>query len=1239
MMKHLAFFAVLLASICLSLGQASASTATPSFSTGSGTYYASVILTMGGATPGSLLYYTTDGSTPTISSARYSAPVTISSTATVQAIAVANNISSGIKSATFTISPAWTPTPNTGTGTYYAPVTLSLNEASTCALVYYTTDGSTPTVAATIYSGPFTLTNTATLKAFAQCPGGQPSAVSSESYTITAPYAPGISAATGTYYSPVSVSVSEATKCAAVYYTTDGSVPTLASPLFLAPITISATTTFQAIAVCPGGSTSSVVSRTFTIATPWVPTPNTGTGTYYAPVSLSFSEATKCAVIYYTTDGSTPTVASAVYSGPFTLTSTATLKAFAQCPGGQPSAVSSESYTIAAPYAPGISAATGTYYSPVSVSVSEATKCAAVYYTTDGSVPTLASPLFLAPITISATTTFQAIAVCPGGSTSSVVSRTFTIATPWVPTPNTGTGTYYAPVSLSFSEATKCAVIYYTTDGSTPTVASAVYSGPLIVASTSTVQAFAQCPGGQPSTVSSATYTVSPAWPPSPNTGTGTYYAPVSLSFSEATKCAVVYYTTDGSAPTAASAVYSGPLTVASTSTLKAFAQCPGGQPSTVSSNTYTVSSPLPPSPSTGTGTYHAPVTVSLNEASTCAALYYTIDGSTPTTSSKIYAQAMTFSTTSNLQVFAQCPGGSPSTLSSYTFTITPAAQPIITLASGTYERSVSVSLADATSGAVIYYTTNGAAPTTSSAVYTRPVTFSNISTFGKIFNLQAIAAYPNGPASAQVSASYTILGTSVPIAAANSQGSFFGMNVSAILNGTPWPLVPVGTLRILSSPTAWSSLNPSSGTYNWSSLDKEIRIAQSNGAATLYTFQSTPTWAIANNLAITNIARSGGVVSVNTASPHNLYFNPTYTPTEQSSVVIAGTSDPSFNGTFVLTGTPTANSLTFVQTGADSTSSGGTLSAVCGGGSVPASCAEGPANLEDWDNFVTELVAHVGPGVIKYWELWNEANLDETWRGSPALLASMAADARKIIKTADPQALLLSPSTTINVEIPTQCVTFDPRCGSNWLINWLAAGGATTIDAIAFHGYPAASGAPETIQGAISLLQQSVNAAGIGPLPFVDTESSWALNSALPSMSDQVNFIGRHLLLEHSMGIEMSFWYAYDNTNWGTLWNSVTGLNDAGQAYEQVTRWLTNATLQQPCAPTTTDPTTFSCVYTRPDGYTATAVWNTVGTATFAVPAGTQQYRDLYGNLISVPQTTVQISPAPILLENASAF
>ena len=79
----------------------------------------------------------------------------------------------------------------------------------------------------------------------------------------------------------------------------------------------------------------------------------------------------------------------------------------------------------------------------------------------------------------------------------------------------------------------------------------------------------------------------------------------------------------------------------------------------------------------------------------------------------------------------------------------------------------------------------------------------------------------------------------------------------------------------------------------------------------------------------------------------------------------------------------------------------------------APSMCAEAPASLSQWDEFVTQLISHLGAGAIHCWEFWNEANDPLYWQGDPKTLVAMASDARSIIRAVDPAAVFLSPSIT----------------------------------------------------------------------------------------------------------------------------------------------------------------------------------------------------------------------------------
>lgn len=136
-----------------------------------------------------------------------------------------------------------------------------------------------------------------------------------------------------------------------------------------------------------------------TSCTPYVKTPEISpvTGNYYraSGQGITLTCATEGATIYYTTDGSTPTTSSTVYSGEilfstFSVGDVITIKAIATHAGMHNSAVATETYTIYEDRCkrPTFTPGTGTYSTDQDIVINCATAGATIYYTTDGTDPT-----------------------------------------------------------------------------------------------------------------------------------------------------------------------------------------------------------------------------------------------------------------------------------------------------------------------------------------------------------------------------------------------------------------------------------------------------------------------------------------------------------------------------------------------------------------------------------------------------------------------------------------------------------------------------------------------------------------------------------------------------------------------------------------------------------------------------------------------------------------------------------
>ena len=326
-------------------------------------------------------------------------------------------------------------------------------------------------------------------------------------------------------------------------------------------------------------------------------------GVYTTGRTLTITDATAGVAIHYTLDGSAPTKSSPLYTGPLNIPTaplTETVRAFATL-GNSSGSVASSTFSVAPPSPlPVFSMPQGNYMSAQKLVLTVPTPGGAIHYTVDGSTPTVNSPVYTAPISIAQRETITAFAVAPKGYTQSgSVKQTIGIipATPFI---SPATATYSSGQTVRVTDNTPAATLHYTVDGSLPTTASAIYTGPITIptlAATETVRVIAVLAGVSGS-VTSATYKIMPVAPtPTVTPVSGTSSPSPVITIADALAGAQVFYTLDGTTPEASSTPYTGPFELpqarAGTIVLKAVAMKSGYTASGVGQSTITVS--LPP--------------------------------------------------------------------------------------------------------------------------------------------------------------------------------------------------------------------------------------------------------------------------------------------------------------------------------------------------------------------------------------------------------------------------------------------------------------------------------------------------------------------------------------------------------------------------------------------------------------------------------------------------------------------
>ena len=601
------------------------------------------------------IYYTTDGSTPTTSSP--STPVNTNVTITAQAYLVggvlkymahrANSTDSDVVSTTL----SWkcsTPTLTSGKSTDTLNsgsdiITLGILTTANGTVIRYTTDGSTPTAASALYNTSITISTNTTIKAIAISLGFTNSDVLTLGpYTFNCGGVGIGYTAAPKYYNQIPITLTcPLTPLATIYWfiydgttlISSGTTAHNGVVYFEGNLTIKA---YAALAGYNNGPTSQVTFTTFNVQDILFKTTTDTSAALTTIQGRTFtidSTTTGSVTYFYTVDGSVPsqTNGTMIIGKTFTIWGSCNLKIVA-IKLYYISYISDTLQHLTAAF-PTINVSQYAYVAGTTVPIILA--CATgipIYYTTDGSTPTTASAKFSGSIPISTNCTIKALAIDTTGAylTSNLFTSTafvFTVGLVSIGYPTAIQYNSYSGITMTDIN-TPGASIYYTTDGSTPTIGSTLYSGPISLNFSCVIQAFAVLAGCTSSGVTStATITFMCADPTALVTGNTT--ASPTITFADTTVGASIYYTIDGSTPSASSSKYTVALAPLSNTTYKFIAILAGYSNSNVMSQTVTVmvSQPtynqIPGSRALQLSDWTLPNVTGIG-------LYYTTDGSTP---------------------------------------------------------------------------------------------------------------------------------------------------------------------------------------------------------------------------------------------------------------------------------------------------------------------------------------------------------------------------------------------------------------------------------------------------------------------------------------------------------------------------------------------------------------------------------------------------------------------------------
>jgi hypothetical protein len=266
------------------------------------------------------------------------------------------------------------------------------------------------------------------------------------------------------------------------------------------------------------------------------------------------------------------------------------------------------------------------------------------------------------------------------------------------------------------------------------------------------------------------------------------------------------------------------------------------------------------------------------------------------------------------------------------------------------------------------------------------------------------------------------------------------------------------------------------------------------------------------------------------------------------------------------------------------------------------------PADLNSngspvFDAFVTALVEHCSPAgncvssYIKYWEMWNEANLTSFWTGTQTQLYDMFKPVVAIIRAHVPGAIVSTP----------------PVCGGNatWMTGWLNLENAKgrLSDYYGFHVY-LRDGTPETRIDIVAKMVNAKNAAGWTSTPFMNTETNFINTTFTCSIQYTTQDCRGQLVRWHVLQ------YAYQGGAGGAFqvgwfsWPSITA-GGYDTYYYTMMKWLTGSTFTASCS---SSGTVWTCPLTESNGAAAIIVWNRAGNSQYTPATEYVNYRSFNG-------------------------
>lgn len=208
------------------------------------------------------------------------------------------------------------------------------------------------------------------------------------------------------------------------------------------------------------------------------------------------------------------------------------------------------------------------------------------------------------------------------------------------------------------------------------------------------------------------------------------------------------------------------------------------------------------------------------------------------------------------------------------------------------------------------------------------------------------------------------------------------------------------------------------------------------------------------------------------------------------------------------------------------------------------------------WKSYVTKVVRRYKGRGVDY-QVWNEANVEGYWKGSPAQMALLTKWTARVVNRNDGRAKVIAPA------LATRLVS-----QRAWLRAFYAqrTGGkrvASYVDAVSLNLYPLPKEPPEKSMTLLSASRTMLRSLGVTK-PIWNTEINYGLlgggTARNISRAKEAAFVGRTFVLNAANGVSRVYWYTWDLQNLANTeltYANGTALTKAGVAYRTVREWL----------------------------------------------------------------------------------